>query len=96
MRAGGGFRLTPDALLDDGMFDAAIADALSRRRVLMLLPLALFGKHTGNRAVHMLRCRRLHARFDEPLPVHLDGEVVSTDAVEVEVEIEPGRLKLAI
>ncbi len=96
MRAGGGFRLTPDAQLDDGMFDAAIADALSRRRVLLLLPLALFGKHTGNPAVRMLRCRRLHVRFDEPLPVHLDGEVVSTDAVEVEVEIEPGRLELAI
>ncbi len=96
MRAGGGFRLTPDALLDDGMFDAAIADALSRRRVLMLLPLALFGKHTGDPAVRMLRCRRLRMRFEEPLPVHLDGEVVCTDAVEVEAEIEPGRLELAI
>lgn len=95
-RAGGGFYLTPDAQLDDGLFDAAIANALSRPRLLMLLPLALFGKHTGDPAVHMIRCKRLSLRSQEPLPIHVDGEVVITDALELLAEIEPARLELVI
>lgn len=95
-RAGGGFYLTPDAQLDDGLFDGAIAKALSRPRILMLLPLALFGKHTGDPAVQMIRCKRLSLRSQEPLPIHVDGEVVITDALELLAEIEPARLELVI
>ncbi|NJN82924.1 MAG: hypothetical protein HC802_12025 [Caldilineaceae bacterium] len=40
-RTGGGFYLTPDALLDDGLLDIGILDNVSRWRILGLLPKAL-------------------------------------------------------
>ncbi len=96
VRAGGGFRITPDARLDDGLLDAAVARDLTRRRILVLLPQAIVGAHTRSPAVQMIRCRRLALRFDQPLPVHLDGEVVAEDAEEVEATLEPGRLEIIV
>jgi diacylglycerol kinase (ATP) len=95
-RTGGAFYLTPDAEVDDGLFDVAVAGALSRRQVLTLLPKALMGKHIGHASVRMLRCREIRARSDAPLPVHMDGEVMMADAVEVTAVIEAGRLEILV
>lgn len=95
-RTGGAFYLTPNAEVDDGLFDVAVAGALSRPRILTLLPRALVGRHTGDRAVRMLRCREIRARSQLPLPVHMDGEVMMTDAVEATAVIDPGRLEILV
>jgi YegS/Rv2252/BmrU family lipid kinase len=93
-RTGGGFYLTPDALPDDGYFDVGIAKALPVWRVMTLLPKALYGKHTSDSAVTMLRCRTIHARCEEGLPVQLDGEILAQAAHEVRVEVQPLRLEI--
>ena len=95
-RTGGAFYLTPAAEIDDGLFDVAVAGALSRPRILTLLPKALLGRHTGDSAVQMLRCREIRARSQSPLPVHIDGEVIMTDASHVAAVIDPARLEIII
>lgn len=93
-RTGGGFYLTPDAVVDDGLLDVGIADAIPAWQVLTLLPLALFGRHTGHPAVTMIRCRRISVAGADGFPLHLDGEVVSDQAIRVDVTIQPGRLEV--
>ncbi|NJN82202.1 MAG: diacylglycerol kinase family lipid kinase, partial [Caldilineaceae bacterium] len=93
-RTGGGFYLTPDALLDDGLLDIGILDNVSRWRILGLLPKALKGAHTNDPAVVMLRTRQLTLRSQEQMPVQLDGEVVTRNADSVEIELQPGRLEV--
>lgn len=95
-RTGGGFYLTPNAQLDDGLLDLAIARHLPRWRILGLLPKALFGKHTNDPAVEMMTCRRAHITCHDPVPMHLDGEVVSRAVTEVELHVEPGRLRVIV
>ena len=95
-RTGGAFYLTPNAEVDDGLFDVALAGALSRLRLMALLPRAMVGKHTGATSVRMLRCREIHAQSDAPLPVHMDGEVVMADAVETAAVVESGRLEILV
>jgi diacylglycerol kinase (ATP) len=95
-RTGGGFFLTPHAELDDGYLDGAIAAAVSRWRILWLLPKALYGKHTKDPIVTMFRCRRLSITAAAPMPVHVDGEVISPTAEWVEVDLQPGRLQLVV
>ncbi|MEX1020677.1 MAG: diacylglycerol kinase family protein [Litorilinea sp.] len=93
-RTGGGFYLTPAAILDDGLLDIAIAKKLPRWRVLGLLPKALFGKHTTDSAVEMATCRQVRITCHDVVPMHLDGEVV-TEAVEwVDIRVEPRRLRV--
>jgi diacylglycerol kinase (ATP) len=95
-RTGGGFYLTPHAELDDGYLDGAIAAAVSRWRILWLLPKALYGKHTQDPIVTMFRGRRLSITGAVPMPVHVDGEVISSTAEQVEIDLHPGRLQLVV
>ncbi len=89
---GGSFWLTPDARIDDGVFDILIADARSLPEVLMLLPLVPFGKHVGGRAVELHRGKRVEIRSDVRLPIHADGELVAEWVNELTIDILPGRL----
>lgn len=95
-RTGGGFYLTPNARLDDGLLDLAIARKISRWRILNLLPKTLFGKHTSDAAVEMATCRRVRITCHDPVPMHLDGEVVTENLEWVDIHIEPGRLHVVV
>jgi YegS/Rv2252/BmrU family lipid kinase len=95
-RTGGGFYLTPDALMDDGLLDVGIADAVSRWRVLTLLPKALQGTHVSDPAFTLVRCRKIHISCRDTLPVQLDGEVAASNAEELAIEIQPQRLEIVV
>lgn len=91
---GGGFWITPDAEIDDGLFDVAIARGLSRLGILALLPHVMKGTHVDKEPVTMAQARRIVVDSAEPLPVHADGEILYTDATHIEVEILPKRLRV--
>lgn len=91
-RNGGGFRITPEAVPDDGLLDLCIVDAISRREILRLLPKAMKGDHLGETAVEMTRFKHLVVESESPLPVHADGEILWNDAQRVEIEVLPDRL----
>lgn len=95
-RTGGIFYLTPDALLDDGLFDLGVVSEISRGRILVLLPKALRGAHRNEPVIELTRCRRLWFHCAERVPTHLDGEVVMEDVQDAEVEIQPGRLEIIV
>lgn len=72
---GGGFQFCPNAQPDDDCLDLIIANGISRPRALMLLPLALFGKHVGHRGIHIVRCQSATLTAQTPVCMHTDGEV---------------------
>ena len=71
---GGGFKFCPDAKPDDGLLDVIVIAGISKFKMLLCLPSALWGGHTGIKGVHIFKCRDVHIRSDHPLPVHKDGE----------------------
>ena len=77
--AGGGFRLTPNAVPDDGLADVCIVQSMSRAKMVRLLPYALTGAHTRLAAVAMRRAPEFSIRSDDPLPLHADGEYLGDD-----------------
>lgn len=95
-RNGGGFKITPEAVCDDGLLDLCIVDALPRREILRLLPKAMKGDHEGEPAVEMARFTRLVVESEQPLPVHADGEILWNDAHRVEIEVFPQRLDVVV
>lgn len=73
---GGGFYFCPDAQTADGLLDILIVSGLNAPSLLLILPLALLGKHTKMPGIHLLRCRKIDITTDHSLPVHTDGEPV--------------------
>lgn len=89
---GGGFRLTPDARPDDGLFDVCAIQRLGLFGFLTKLPLAMLGWHTRLKQVRMFQTAKLTVQgLDQPLVAQLDGEVRSGGET-VEITLEPRRL----
>jgi len=75
-RVGGGFRLTPDARPDDGLFDVCAIRALKLGSFLLKLPLAMLGRHRRLREVRMFRTAALTVTAtDGELVAQFDGEL---------------------
>lgn len=92
-RSGGGFKIAPDARLDDGLLDLVLADSPNIAIILWLLPKFLAGTHVSQKKyVMMERSDRVVIETPSGIPVHLDGEIFRDDARRLEVSVLPGRL----
>ena len=90
-RCGGGMRLTPDAIVDDGWLDLLTVDPLRFGAALSRLPRLFDGRLGGDPALHVVRCRTVEIHTDSPCGVEVDGQLFGTTPVTV--TIMPGALR---
>ena len=88
---GGGMKVTPDALLDDGFLDLFIVEPLSRLQFLAVFPKVFSGRHTGHRAVQIRRVRRVDITAVNVV-AYADGERVGP--LPLTVEVVPGAIRV--
>jgi diacylglycerol kinase (ATP) len=70
---GGGMRVTPGAILDDGLLDIMIVKPLSKARFLTVFPRVYTGSHVDLPFVEIRRAKQ--ARIDAPgITAYADGE----------------------
>ncbi len=94
-RMGGGFLMTPDSSISDGILDLCIARKVSRATILMMLPRFMKGTQGTHPAVRFLRSQRVHVTaLKGTLTAHADGETICTDCREMAVEIFPGQMEV--
>ncbi len=72
---GGGFKPTPDASVQDGLFDVCLVDYCELPRILRLLPKYMFGNHTKEKEAHFYKADKLEIKTLEPIASQIDGEV---------------------
>lgn len=84
-RVGGGMKITPDAVMDDGLLDIAIFKTSSKLALLRLLPKIYSGGHTKSPHVIIRRGKKFTIKADQPLRKMADGDIVGTLPIEVEV-----------
>lgn len=92
--AGGGFYLTPAALLDDGLLDICWAMDISRLETLKILPFVLRGRHGRFEKVSFGRTSKLSVKSEHDMPVHVDGEVIGINQREVLIQLNPKSFKV--
>ena len=76
-RIGGGFRLTPDADLADGLLDSCTVNPIGRSTMMRLLPSAMKGTHITSPHVVMRRSQSVEVVSNMALPIHADGEILA-------------------
>jgi len=91
---GGGFYLTPDAVMDDGLFDVCVINALTRREALIHLPKAVKGQHREMPQVSFFRTQKICLESRDGFPAHADGEMLGTRIRRLDVKIIPGALQV--
>lgn len=93
---GGGIRIAPDAVLDDGMLDVLVAGPLTRRGLLAVFPKVYRGAHMSHPACRVLRTRTVLLEPSElgaaPPVAYADGEPVGR--LPIRVEAVPGAVRV--
>lgn len=93
-QAGGGQRLCPEALIDDGMMDVAILPS-SMDLLAGVRGLFSSGENDGREGLfERARLDRLTITTPEPMHLNLDGEPL--EGTRFELRVLPGALKLAL
>ena len=82
---GGGFKITPDSIIDDGLLDVCRIDMMPKPMAFARLPFVIMGKHTKMKPVHMKRARRVTVVSERPFEGQIDGEVMFESAYDIRV-----------
>lgn len=73
---GARFKLAPGSSLTDGAFDIVWSEEVNRVEVLRLVPAVLRGTHLSHPKVYLARAREVEVSLAEPVPAHVDGEML--------------------
>lgn len=90
---GGGMKVTPDAVVDDGLLDVMIVKPLSKARFLSVFPRVYSGSHVRLPVVEVRRAKRVH--IDAPgITAYADGERLGP--LPQTFEAVPGALRVLV
>ena len=93
-RTGSTFLMSPDAKVDDGLFDFVFVPEIPMHLVLRLVPRITTGSHLKHPKVRHVQTRKLTVTSYKPTPVHADGELLTDGTSQVVYELLVGKLTL--
>jgi len=92
---GGGMRVAPDALLDDGQLEVMVAEHTSKLRfATQLMPRVFKGTHVELPTVHVFRAAEVTIRADRPFTVYADGDPIAE--LPVVIRALPGAVRMLV
>lgn len=94
---GGGMKIAPEALPDDGLLDICVIRNVSRLTVYRRLPRFVAGTHVSLAEVTMYRSAWLELELLEPCPSQLDGDLQpETGPRTCRLEVIPSALQVRV
>lgn len=93
-REGGGFFMTPDAKVDDGLLDVLVVKHMSKFSMLKLIPHFMKGTHISLDSTKTFQAQKITISSDDNIVAHYDGELLCTDGHYIECEIVPKCLEV--
>jgi len=91
---GGGMRVLPDAVMNDGLLDLCIVRALSKTAFLRAFPRVFIGSHTTHPKVTMRTGTRVQVEANRRVLVYADGELVGP--LPAIFQVRPGALPVVV
>lgn len=88
---GGGMKVTPDALVDDGLADVLVVEALSRLAFLRVFPRVFSGTHLSDPRVTVYRAKKIRIESDD-IMAYADGERFA--ALPIDIKMAAGVLNI--
>lgn len=81
---GGGMKIAPEALPDDGLLDVTVVHNLSRWKLLIIFISVFWGKHTFFREVEQFTGKSISIRSENNVLTHADGEVIGMTPLHIQ------------
>jgi diacylglycerol kinase (ATP) len=86
---GGGMKIAPHALANDGKLNVTIVHRLSRLKLLLVFLSVFWGKHLKFKEVNTFLAQKVSIHSTEPIYVHSDGEHIGSTPLQITVHHEP-------
>lgn len=93
---GGGFRMAPNARLDDGLLDICVIEDMSRLKRFVALPKARKGSHLALRQVTYHQVEAITVSSTATLVAHIDGEMYRLPGSAFTVSAKPKILRVVV
>jgi len=93
---GGGFKLAPNAEVEDGLLDVAAIGDFPRLERLIRLPQARAGKHLQLSRVHYRQVTAVTVSSSAKLVAHIDGEPYRLPKESFRVEVLPSAIQVLV
>lgn len=84
-RYGGGFVVAPKAIINDGLLDLVLVEALPVLQRLRYLPLMKKGGHVNKSFAEYQAVEKVIITSKTTLPAHVDGEVLQSNRFEISI-----------
>jgi len=88
---GGGMKVTPHALVDDGLFDVLVVQPLSRLSFIRIFPRVFKGAHVSDPRVTIHKVTRVRIESDVAV-AYADGERIGP--LPIDIEVVPNALRI--
>jgi diacylglycerol kinase (ATP) len=88
---GGGMRVAPNAIIDDGLLELFIVHSISRPEFIKVFPKVFTGEHISHPAVEIIQAKQVKISSGN-MPAYSDGEAVGHSPVSA--QIMPGSLRV--
>lgn len=92
--AGGGMRVAPGALLDDGVLNLNLISAMGQWSALLQLRRLARGRHLGHPKVRYMTARRVQVDAAPPLDIAADGDLIGHTPAQI--TSKPGALRVLV
>jgi diacylglycerol kinase (ATP) len=83
---GGGMKIAPEAVPDDGILDITVVHRLSRFKLLLVFISVFWGKHVLFKEVKSYRGKKISVHSSSALYVHADGETIGFTPLNIQIE----------
>jgi|SRR5579864_3069027 len=84
-RYGGGMKVTPHALPDDGLLDICMVSKLNKLKLLCWVPTIFFGGHLHLKQVEYFQAEQVRIETERELELYADGDFACKTPVEIRV-----------
>ncbi|HET8891765.1 MAG TPA: diacylglycerol kinase family protein [Candidatus Angelobacter sp.] len=84
-RYGGGMKVTPRALPDDGLLDICVVSKLNKLKLLCWVPTIFFGGHLRLKQVEYFQAGQVRIEAERELELYADGDLACKTPVEIGV-----------
>lgn len=92
---GGRFKITPRAILDDGLLEICLVEEMGRFKYLSIIPKVFKGTHANIKGINFYRAKEIVIQSSEPVLAQVSGEVIEGQK-EFTITILPKSLKLIV
>lgn len=89
---GGGFRIAPNSILDDGLFDIYDVNKLNKIQIIKLISKLLKGTHINDKNVNFYKANNINVSSKYKLNCNVDGEIIT--GIDFNFSIEPNAINL--